>query len=1017
MQSTDSAAHALYRFGAFELDCDRLELWCDGAVVQADALVLRLLACLVRRAGQLVTKDELVAEVWQSRAIGDNAITVAMARLRKTLRLREDDREVVATVYGRGYRFVDHVTLEPQRAAAAPITQRSSDALFVGRSGPLARLQAAFAEARAGRGRACFLIGEAGIGKTRAVEEFESRASPLQLRAAWGYCREAGDTPPLAPFLRLLRELIGAGVLTAELGDAAVDALRLLDEERLPRPQTASTAGSEFASPGRYRGFPVLLRALTLVAEHTPLMLVLDDLHRADAASLELLSQLLGEISRTKLFLVATLRPGGASVGDRLSRVVGHRNGERIELEPLPRSDVESYVAAVLDDSTGQLAAAVFAKSEGNPFFMVELSRQLRHAASPDPEALSVNDAALDLIRQRVAQLDEAARGVLSAAAVIGRSFELPLLQAVCAHDRAALMRNLDAALGLQVLVAAPDSGTAFAFGHELLRSVLYDALSPADRRAWHIRIANALEHRVNDGAPVPPSELAYHLYAGLPESDLRKTVHFCREAATAASVYGNPDVVRYLRHALEALALMELPSARLRMNLLLTSVVYARGCAHIEYVPLLQRALGLAYEHNDAWTLVRAAYMLNPHPGLEPLPGADQALTRALELIEHNPVEAVETRALGLASHACTAPHNFDAARAQRMITSAVEAGRASGSVFALSGALLCKLYLEGGPAQAHNAALVRELEQLASAHPQALPVVRADLALHRVITSLWSGDHKSLEQSLEELDSRSHQLRHLELSWHAERFAALHAINTHATPEALRRLERAHRTAERYRITGHEPLCAFDRQVVFAAFGIVPPATRDLPVLSPADSDPPSIWSLKVRALATAGQTELASAALQKCSPAQLEALPCDRDYLGTLGHLARASVLLGARDYCEVLYRLLSPYSQAFAGHVSFFNEGAVSQLLGMLADELGQPAVALACYESALERNERAGLGLRTAEARLQLAAAAVQAPKRALGLVRSARADAERMGARPLMRSADSLLARLEVTSF
>jgi tetratricopeptide (TPR) repeat protein len=213
------------------------------------------------------------------------------------------------------------------------------------------------------------------------------------------------------------------------------------------------------------------------------------------------------------------------------------------------------------------------------------------------------------------------------------------------------------------------------------------------------------------------------------------------------------------------------------------------------------------------------------------------------------------------------------------------------------------------------------------------------------------------------------------MELIWHFERLRVVLEINRAAGADALAELERLHREAERRAISANEPFCAFDRCVIFAEFGR-PLALDDRLQRSLAYSagDPPSIWALKVRALATAGQLDEAREALRNVTSAELALLPCDRDYLGTLGHLARAALLLGALDYASVLYRLLAPYPEAFAGHLDFFCEGSVAQLLGMLAQALGEHDAALAHFEAGLRSNERAGLGLRSDEARTQLSQA-------------------------------------------
>ncbi|HKP56997.1 MAG TPA: AAA family ATPase, partial [Polyangiales bacterium] len=968
MTSPGDAGDWVFRFGEFELHAAGLELRRAGTLIDADGLVLKLLRCLVRSAGQLVTKDQLVDEVWERRAVADNAITVAIARLRKTLGQDRGTREFVATVYGRGYRFVAEVALERavRPAPAALLVPTQAPLPFVGRDVLLGRLHRALADARAGYGRAALLMGEPGIGKTAVVEAFERDVSGPQLHVAWGYCREGGDTPPLAPWLRVLREVIAtcpSAELERAVGSAARDVLRLLDD--LQPQRAAQKEVLDARGPGRHRGFEAVVRTLAYAAQQLPRVIVLEDLHRADAGSLELLNYLLDEISRTRILLLATLRPPASHASPQalLPRVLGHGNCERIQLERLPREEVAHYVAAVLDDPTGSLGEAVFEKSEGNPFFMVELSRQLRHSELPDPGSLAVDHVALELIRQRVSQLDSEARGVLSAAAVIGRSFELPLLQVITDGDAATLMASLDDALAAEVVVAAPDSATGFAFGHELLRSVLYDALPASRRRRWHVRIVQALETRVQAGEAVPPSELAYHAYAALPESDPRKTVDFCRAAAAAASasVYANPDVVRYLRQALEALSLVPNASARFRMNLLLWSSVHARGCAHNEYIGLLQRALALAREQSDGEILVQTAYMLNAHPGFTPLPGGRAAVELGLSLLTP---EQLEARALGLATLACAAPECYDGPRARALIEEAETLARSSGSFMSLAAALLCRRYIYGG---ATSPEVQDELDGLARAHPQRLPVLPADMAIAHAVQALQSGSAAQLSAALERMRACAHELRHIELVWHSERWDVMARLNADPNAEMLAELERLQRRAARYAIMGHEAFCAFDRAVVGVELGRAPVLDDALRrVLAYDTADPPSVWAMKVRAWASLGAHSDARAALRAVSPQQLSQLPHDRDYFGTLGHLARAVVALHAIDYAQVLYGMLAREPERLCGHVAFYCEGSTQQLLGMLAQTLGKNAQAAVHFQAGLAHSDSAGLGLRAAE---------------------------------------------------
>ena len=1017
----------IYCFGEFEFDDDHLELRRAGRAVKTEALAKRLLSALLRRAGELVTKDELIEEVWEGRAVADNVLTVAMARLRKALSTGRDEPEHVLTVYGRGYRFAGALLTrerpEPQRFVPDAPKERT-DSLFVGRDRVLDRLDLAFAEARRGQGRICVLIGEAGIGKTRAVESFEQKLRGTDARVVWGFCREVGDTPPLSPWVRLLQEVVALSAA----GDRELNlAHALTDVEALLRSAGSADATSDLLTganqtpvgAARHQSFDVFARAFSRAAASTPTVLVLDDLHRADAGSIELLSYLADEIARSRILVVATLRhPPGRSAPrpeTQLPYVLGHRNCERIALLRLHEEDVAEYVAAQFDDADGRLGRAVFEKSEGNPFYMTELARQLRDADRPSADQLSIPDVALDLIRQRVAKLDYESREVLAAAAVIGRSFELSLLRTVTGKEPSELMTSLDAAIAADLVVAASESSTAFAFGHDLMRAVLYDALPPAKQRRWHIRTAEALEQRLDLGEPVPPSELAYHLHAALPESDLRKTVDFSRAAANAAAwVYATSDVVRYLRQALQALGLMESPSVRLRLSLWYQIALWGRAQPSPDYVRWISELVRLSREHGQTHMVLRAAIMLNAHPGFKPVAGGRAALEHALSLLG---ADAQLQRAVALSALACTVPYCNDVAQTDALLAEALPLASWSGSRAARYVALVAQMYVQGGPAHQREAdQAADELMQLQRQNPgPRMAVAPLYVALYRSVNALTRGDISAANLAVEHGIAHAREVR-APLLWHFERFRALMQVNTGAWAEGVPTLIALHRRAEQQQILGTEPFCAFDRIVVLGELLQNVPTLDDTlrSALDFDNNEPINIWSMKVRALATLGLLDEARATLRVVTPEALTRLPCGSQYVGSLGQLAQAVVRLGERDYAETLYTLLARYPQHYAANFSFLCEGSVSQLLGMLASLLGRHTDAVRHLEEAVQHNERAELSPRAAEARIQLATCLLEhgpgsERSRALTLVRESQRTAGRVGMRSLSRSAAHLL--------
>jgi predicted ATPase len=248
----------------------------------------------------------------------------------------------------------------------------------------------------------------------------------------------------------------------------------------------------------KHRLFAAVTRAFSLAAEHAPHLLIIDDLGRTDPTSLELLHYWLAELPRMRILLLATVRSdAGGAASTLLSRAVSHRNCARLRLAPLHEAQVRDYVRALLEDADEKTCRVVFERSEGNPLFMTELVRQLRESERPDAAALRTPAAALDLLERRSAGLDAATCSLLVCAAVIGRSFSLALLAELTGTTRPQVMESLDLATAREIMKLAPDSTTDFVFAHELLRAALYERLEPAARRAWHVRVAQALQSRV----------------------------------------------------------------------------------------------------------------------------------------------------------------------------------------------------------------------------------------------------------------------------------------------------------------------------------------------------------------------------------------------------------------------------------------------------------------------------------------------------------------------------------------
>lgn len=462
----------------------------------------------------------------------------------------------------------------PRRVAPGQPAIGPASGLLVGRDESRQRLAAALDRARSGHGGFVTVIGEPGIGKTRLAEDLGSFASRSGVRTAWGRFQRDEAAPPLWAFAQVLRELDG-GELALEL---------LVD-------RTGSCGGREGgrgilldAVDTSHRAIDQAAQALTKLARQEPLLIMLDDLQWADAASLRLLSYLASDVARVSMLIVATQRAGENS-GDEprtadLTRLLTHRHCQRIELQRLREADVAAYLEGMFGASGAALCRTVFARSEGNPFFMVELLRPwtFSGAGTPEPEQLALSEYARDPMRQRVSTLPELSRSVLAAAAVIGHDFDLALLSHLTQRGAGELLEALDGSLANDTVVPSNEVLGGYAFDHELIREVLYEGLSAAERCRLHLRAAEGLLRRKEAGQTVSSAELARHFLAALPQGDTSQAVEHARAAAAAASRMGShADARVFLRRALDALRFDIMASVETRTLVLLELAMVER--------------------------------------------------------------------------------------------------------------------------------------------------------------------------------------------------------------------------------------------------------------------------------------------------------------------------------------------------------------------------------------------------------------------------------------------------------
>jgi tetratricopeptide (TPR) repeat protein/transcriptional regulator with XRE-family HTH domain len=375
---------------------------------------------------------------------------------------------------------------------------------IVGRERERSMLSGCLDEAIDGRGRLVLISGEAGIGKTTLASVLCREALEQSAVVLIGHCYDQTVTPPYGPWLELTEQYSAGSRLPL-----------------LPRVLTRGTGAGHLTS--QLELFEVVGSFVTNISAKQPLVVVLEDLHWSDPASLELLRHVGRHVAALPVLLIATYR------GDELTRhhplfqllplLVREAQPERIELRPLDNTDIESLVAdryTLAAPDQRRLVAYLLTHAEGNPFFLEELLRTLEAervlGAATNGWSLGALDQAPvpTLVRQaiegRLAHLDAETRGMLDIAAVIGRLVPFDLWQAISGADED---RTLDAAerASRAHLLHVDRGGAHVRFAHALTHEALYDGVVPPRRRMWHRRIGEALANTLQPD----PDAVAYH--------------------------------------------------------------------------------------------------------------------------------------------------------------------------------------------------------------------------------------------------------------------------------------------------------------------------------------------------------------------------------------------------------------------------------------------------------------------------------------------------------------------------
>lgn len=595
-----------YVFGDCTLDLQCYELHRQGTRIPLRPKVFQMLTFLIEQRHRVVTRDELLAQVWANQCVGDEALTSCVKAARRAVGDSGQAQRVIQTVHGRGLRFVAEVTvtdapLAAMAVAALPMpTAEVPPPLqpLVGREVELTVLHQWYATARQGLRQVGFITGEAGIGKTALVEAFIAQvAAEAEVWIGHGQCIDQYGTgeayfPVLEALGRLCRGLQGAHFLAwlrqqapSWLGQMPA-LLQEADRDALPRLARDATQA---------RMLRELAEALESLTTERPLILILEDLHWSDGATLDWLAYVARRRDAARLLVLATYRPGEARVAAQpvypLTReLLVHGQGTELVLGTLSVVEVAAYVTQRF--GAGPLAAALIPvlhqRTQGNPLFLATMvadlvPRGILHegptgwelTTALDTATVGVPETLRQLIEQQFERLAPTEQTIVEAASVAGVDFSAAAVAAgvdMCIEDvdvRCAMLARQGQFVHAQGDATWPDGTVAgqYRFGHALYQEVVYARLPVGSRTRMHQLIGQQLETAYGDQVWEIAAEPAVHFERG---RDGFLAVQYRQQAAqNALRRHGHRDAIAHCTAGLEVLAaLPETPELRAAVSL-----------------------------------------------------------------------------------------------------------------------------------------------------------------------------------------------------------------------------------------------------------------------------------------------------------------------------------------------------------------------------------------------------------------------------------------------------------------
>jgi class 3 adenylate cyclase/tetratricopeptide (TPR) repeat protein len=850
-----------------------------------------------------------------------------------------------------------------------------------GRATEQATVARCWAGAKQGLRQVVLLAGEPGIGKTQLATDAARIAHREGAVVLFGTCDEDIGLP-YRPFVEALRHYlanVSDEILLQHVREHQGELLRMVPElgQRVPNipPPRAAEPETE-----RFFMFEAFAGLLSVISQHNPVVLILDDLQWAGTPDLLLFKHIVGSAMPMHLLIIVTYRDTELSRTHPLAAVLAdlrRQTGiERIALRGLDQAGVIAFVTAAaghdLDPAELAVARLIGQETEGSPLFIAETLRNFsetgavvrqgdRWALRAGSHDLGIPQGVREAIGRRLMRLSESTNKVLSLASVIGREFDLALLEQIAEMQEEAILDAIDEAKAAALVAEVGGQVERYAFTHALVRATLYDDISPARRARLHRRVGSALERLTATRPGQRIAELTRHWMAATTIGDAPKAIAYaCQAAEQALAGLAFEEAARYYDQALAALPDDDRDNDPLRCDLMIALSEAQRRAGEADYHRAMNDAVTIARALGDPRRLAKAV-LVSARPGgtMANATVVDHALIALYE-------EAIAglrnegdnlLRAKLLAQLSAELLYAGDFGRRHRLSAEAVTIARRTGDQSVLAFALYARAVAINVPAAlTERLALTAEMEALAERSGSI--ETRWTVAYHRFGAMLESGDIAQTEQMFARMRELIPKLRQPYFNWATSVAGAMLAVMRGA-PDAEQQVSAAFELGR----AGGQP----DANMVHLGQLFV--IRRDQgrygelvePLRQVVQAQPHlTVWGATLAGLyCETDQLDQARAQVAILTAKNFD-LPVDWTWPSAVMSLAQVASDLGDRTLATPFYRQL----QKVAGQVGVTSIGVVCY--GSLALPCGQLAACLQRWDEADEyfrqaqaMNERLG----------------------------------------------------------